>query len=175
MRELDSDGLRRLAISITEEVAETNPGRITILSRQHPEEPFTRAVLVIQVCGKETHSRWHDVDEEMERLRIHLRKAITVSRIPDSEKEYIKRVVNGLKNSTGFLVSPCVKVLKRLSDHEAIIKLFDRHFLLRSLSWIPDHEDFRYIWLGPCNEKGFFDPTMRLYELDREEMFTLLL
>ena len=175
MRELDSDGLRRLAISITEEVAETNPGRIVTLSRQHPEEPFTRAVLVIQVCGKETPSRWHDVDEEMERLRIHLRKAITVSRIPDSGKEHIKRVVNGLKNSTGFLVTACVRVMKRLSDHEAIIKLFDRYFLLRLFSWIPDDEDFRYIWLSPCDEKGFLDPTMRLYELNREEVLTLLL
>ena len=175
MGRLDLDGLKDLAVSIVEEVAETNPQRVVVLTLPWwPEESFPDVVLHVQVCEKETATMWQDVNGWMERLKISPQPPIKIHRIPDSEKEYIKRVVNGLKNSSRLQISMCVRVMKKLSDHEKIVKLFDRYFLLKSPHRLDDEEK-KCTWLYLCGEDGFFNPAIELHELDRSEVLSLLL
>jgi hypothetical protein len=178
MRRLDPEGVKELAISILEEVAETNPQRIVFLTLPwYPKTPFPNVVLHIQVCEKETPVRWRDIDGWMERLKISLNPSIKICQIPNSEKEYVSRVINTLKNlksSTGLEISVCVRVLKKLSDHEEIVKLFDRYFLLKSPHKLTDEEK-KCTWLDLCNEDGFFNPSIELYEVDKNEVLELLL
>ncbi len=177
MKKLDPEGLKELAISILEEVAKTNPQRIVVLTLPWwPEKSFSSVVLHVQVCEKETATMWQDVNGWMERLKISPQPPIKIHRIPNSEKEYMSRVINtlkNLKNLTRLEISMCIRVMKKLSDHEEIVKLFDRFFLLKSRHKLADEEK-KCTWLYLCDKDGFFNPAIELHELDRSEMLALL-